>query len=286
MARRAALVLGAPLALLTAGALFGALGDIGARNAQVWALGGGGVFALAFALGSLSVHEVELATGSGEPFEPRFAALFVEGPGGAPPAWLGSWAWELPAGRFGATWRRLAMVGALALCLCVAIGASITQHLAAPATLAGAIGGLLAFMFSLRCHPLSSPTLRASPIRFSSLCLRLLRLPLILSSLVFVAPASAAVIAQPSAWTMPLSGAAGLLLLNSAYSIFGVYFMTAPKLAAFGFVSAVLYFAYRVLRIWSARDLRLCGGSRLSLAARGAQASPWLKRLRGRSRSG
>jgi hypothetical protein len=165
----------------------------------------------------------------------------------AAPAWLGVWACGLPAGAMRLTASLFVTSFLFVLAAALAIGASLARHQAAPAAVAGMIGGLIAFMVSLRCHPLGSPVLRTTPQGFMSIWLRLLRLPLVLSAVCFVAPASAAVIAEPSAWTTPIASGLCLLILNGAYAVFAGYFLNAPLIAALGFFLAVAYAGYEFL---------------------------------------
>jgi len=165
----------------------------------------------------------------------------------AAPAWLGAWACGLPAGKMRLTARLFVTSFLFVLAAALAIGASLARHQAAPAAVAGMIGGLIAFMVSLRCHPLGSPVLRTTPQGFVSVWLRLLRLPLVLSAVCFVAPASAAVIAEPSAWTTPIATGLCLLISNGVYAVFAGYFLNAPLTAALGFFFAVAYAGYESL---------------------------------------
>jgi hypothetical protein len=165
----------------------------------------------------------------------------------ATPAWLGVWACGLPAGTLRLTARLFATSFLFLLAAALAIGASLARHEAAPAAVAGMIGGLIAFMLSLRCHPLASPVLRTTPRGFTSTWLRLARLPLVLSAACFVGPASAAVIAEPSAWTTPIASGLCLLILNGVYAVFAGFFLNAPLLAALAFFIAVAYAGYESL---------------------------------------
>jgi hypothetical protein len=58
-------------------------------------------------------------------------------------------------------------------------------------------------------------------------------------------PASVAIAAEPSLWTMPVGGGVSLLLLDAAYAIFAAYFMTAPLAAAVSFVAVLSYAGYK-----------------------------------------
>jgi len=163
------------------------------------------------------------------------------------PAWIGAWAWALPAGRLAPTIRGITaavVFGGLAL---LAIAASLVRHQAAPAAMVGTFGGLALFMVSLRCRPLRSPVLRTAPVSFTRAWLRLIRLPILLSALFFTLPATTALAAQPSAWAMPLGGGLSLLVLNGSYAVFAAYFATAPFVAAVSFVAAVIYTQYESL---------------------------------------
>jgi hypothetical protein len=109
------------------------------------------------------------------------------------------------------------------------------------------IGGVGVFMLSLRCHPLGAPVLRAAPLSFTRAWARLLRLPMVLSVMFFILPASAALAAQPTVWAMPVGSGLGLLILNGIYAVFAAYFMTAPIVAAASFLAAIAYATYEYL---------------------------------------
>jgi hypothetical protein len=158
----------------------------------------------------------------------------------------------LPAGELRLTARLVATALFFVLAAALAIGASLARHQAAPAAVAATLGGLAAFMVGLRCHPLGSPVLRATPLTFVSAWLRLSGLPLVLSALCFVAPASAAVIAEPSAWAAPVASGLCLLILNRVYAVFAGFFLYAPSLAAFAFFVAVAYTAYESIEFGGA----------------------------------
>jgi hypothetical protein len=139
----------------------------------------------------------------------------------------------------------LAWVLLIGITASIAVATSFSRHAAAPAAIGGLAAALAAFMLSLRCRPLASPALRSLPLGFARAWLRLLRLPLLLSGLVFVLPAGAAVAAEPAAWMAPVHAGLGLLLLNAIYTVFAAYFLMAPLVAALGFFAALLYAEYQ-----------------------------------------
>ncbi len=102
-------------------------------------------------------------------------------------------------------------------------------------------------MLTARFHPLRSPVLRASALRFGRAWLALMRLPLALSVAFFALTAIPAYAAEPGAWQAPVAGALGLVLLNGIYAVFAAFFATAPKLAALAFVAALALTAYESL---------------------------------------
>ena len=71
----------------------------------------------------------------------------------------------------------------------------------------------------------------------------------VLSAACFVGPASAAVIAEPSAWTTPIASGLCLLILNWVYAVFAGFFLNAPLLAALAFFIAVAYAGYESLEL-------------------------------------
>ncbi|MBZ9683558.1 MULTISPECIES: hypothetical protein [unclassified Mesorhizobium] len=163
------------------------------------------------------------------------------------PAWLSSWAWGLPAGHVRPSWRLVGAAIVFGVVAALSAAISLVHHDAVPAATAGLTGGLAVFMLSARFHPLGSPVLRTAPLGFTRAWLRLARLPLQLSVAFFLLPAGAAVAAEPSAWTTPVASGIWLLALNGAYSVFAAYFMTAPFVAAFSFLSAIAYTSYESL---------------------------------------
>ena len=175
------------------------------------------------------------------------------------PRWLGTWAWNLPAGRLLPS-LRLAAIGATLL-IATALGAAIglARHAAGPVALAGLAGGLSVFMLTLRMRPLGSPVLRAAPVSFTRVWLRLARLPLVLSAAFFMLPAGAALAAEPAAWPLPVASGLWLMVLNAIYMAFAAYFMTAPLVAATAFVAAVAYTGYESLEYGRTVVLGLAG---------------------------
>ncbi|RUU07207.1 hypothetical protein EOD10_32785, partial [Mesorhizobium sp. M7A.T.Ca.TU.009.01.3.2] len=163
------------------------------------------------------------------------------------PAWLSSWAWDLPAGRIVLSWRLVGAAILFGFATVVAASISFVRHDAVPAAMAGLTGGLLVFMLSARFHPLDSPVLRTAPLGFTRAWLRLARLPLQLSVAYFLLPAVAALAAEPSAWALPLASGFWLLALNGAYAVFAAYFMTSPFVAALSFLGTIAYTSYESL---------------------------------------
>jgi hypothetical protein len=102
-------------------------------------------------------------------------------------------------------------------------------------------------MLTLRYYPLGSPVLRTAPLTFSKAWFRILRLPLLLSMAFFTLPASAAVAAEPSAWTTPLTGGATMLILSGSYAVFAAHFMAAPFVAALSFFAALTLALYEYI---------------------------------------
>jgi hypothetical protein len=165
----------------------------------------------------------------------------------AKPAWLGSWAWNLRAGAISPSWRLVVASIAASLGALIAAAASLIRHDAVPAAATGLVGGVAVFMLALRYRPLGSPVLRTAPVRFERVWLRLLWLPLQLSAAFFVLPAGAALAAEPSSWPLPVASGFLLLVLNGTYAVFAAYFMSAPLLAAFSFLTAIAYASYESL---------------------------------------
>jgi len=253
MAAVAALSIGAPFVLLAGVVVSSACLLVDKPYAAAWGFGVGVTFAAGFVAGlfpRLFVANSDAPNDLSTPFAnaaKSIPVLWLDKFDCAAPRWLGVWACGLPAGKMRLTGRLLATSFLFVLAAALAIGASLARHQAAPAAAAATIGGLIAFMVSLRCHPLGSPVLRTTPLTFQSACLRLSRLPLVLSAVCFVAPASAAVIAEPSAWTTPVASGLGLLILNGLYAIFAGFFTNAPHLAALAFFIAVAYTGYESL---------------------------------------
>ncbi len=253
MAAVAALSIGAPFVALAGVVIGSACLLVDKPYAAAWGFGAG----MSCAAGAVSALFLQLFVANNDapddlstPF--ANAAKSIPAPwlamfDCAAPAWLGAWACGLPAGKMRLTARLFVTSFLFVLAAALAIGASLARHQAAPAAVAGMIGGLIAFMISLRCHPLGSPVLRTTPQGFMSVWLRLLRLPLVLSAVCFVAPASAAVIAEPSAWTTPAASGLCLLMLNGAYAVFAGFFLNAPLVAALSFFIALAYAGYEFL---------------------------------------
>lgn len=162
----------------------------------------------------------------------------------ARPTWVGAWAWNLRAGAVKPSWRLFGIGMAIGLAVLISAAGGLVHHQAAPGAIAGLAGGLAIFMLALRYHPLGSPVLRTAPIGFVRVWLRLLWLPLQFSAAFFLLPAGAALAAEPSSWSLLAASGVWLLMLNVAYAVFASYFMTAPLLAAFSFLSAIAYAAY------------------------------------------
>lgn len=250
-ARLAAHVLSAPLTALD-GTLVLALALLVGRPAPaLWWLGATVISGIAFAA---AVHlrvsrppapDVENHSDAGEDaIAPSTAVVLIDR---RRPAWLGSWAWNLPSGRVHLTARRVFLAALLGLAGSGAVIASFVRQTASAGIVAGLLGGLGLFMLTARFHPLRSPVLRASALRFGRAWLALMRLPLALSAAFFALTAIPAYAAEPGAWEAPVAGAIGLVLLNGIYAVFAAFFATAPKLAAFAFVAALALTAYESL---------------------------------------
>jgi hypothetical protein len=215
---------------------------------SAWGAGAAAFFSLGFGSGLVSSlligfrddANVILPQGRWKSFRLPWLGRVVR----AGPAWLGSWALNLPAGRVRLTWRLLAVSFALGFAAYLSAGACLARHQAAPAAIGGALGGFAVFMLSLRCHPLGSPVLRTAPLSFTRAWLRLLRLPLLLSALFFALPASVALAAEPSAWIAPAAGALWLAALSGTYAVLAAYFLRTPLVAALSFFAAIAYAIY------------------------------------------
>ena len=155
------------------------------------------------------------------------------------PARLGQWSLSLVSKRL-----VLSMGAVLFVIAAIASGASLSQGHAAPAVLAGLAGGFLLFMLTLRCDPLASPALRATPLGFFSAWSALLRFPLALAAGFYAGPAAAAAIAEPHALAIPVGAAFILLALCAGYAVFAAFYGRRPMLAGFSYLSALLYTAY------------------------------------------
>jgi len=215
--------------------------------AAAWGVAGAILFSLGAAAGlwlRLSLAPVARPVGHRDPRK-TFAVPGLAWADGARPRWLGSWAADLRAGRIRLSAGLIFGVAALSLATLLAGGAGLAQHHAAPAAIAGVVGGLAVFMLALRCHPLGSPVLRAAPISYLRAWAGLLRLPLIASLLYFAMPACLAVAASPSSWQMPAGGGLCLLVLDAAYAVFAGFFFTAPLLAAISFIAVLSYAVYK-----------------------------------------
>jgi hypothetical protein len=245
----AALIMGLPVAVAGILVTAGVCVIVGKPGAFFWSAVAGLVFALGFIAGlamrlHFSFRRDEFAPSVHVPGRPgvRFPVLAMLD--GAGLAWFGAWAWAFPAGRVRPGIKILLGVFILGCGVFLSIGAAFSRHQAVPAAMVAVIGGIAVFMLCLRCHPLGSPILRTAPIGFASAWFRLLRIPLLLSTLFFAVPATAAVAAEPGAWTIPVGGGLGLLVLNAAYGVFAAYFLTSPLAAVVSFVSALAYCNY------------------------------------------
>jgi hypothetical protein len=247
MAAVAAVALGAVLAATLGGTVFLACVQIEKPFPLGWAIGSAALFGAGFAaaaawriLRSTGQDRADITQTSGA----ARRSLRLGPIDRARPAWIGLWAWKIPAGDIRRSGQLIAAVVIFTLSVLLAAGASLAQRQAEPAALAALVIGFIVFMLTLRYHPLGSPVLRTAPIGFTRAWLRLMRLPLLLSAAVFVLPASAALAAEPSAWALPVAGGFWLLVLNLAYAAFAAYFMKTPFLAAFSFLAALGYGFY------------------------------------------
>jgi hypothetical protein len=225
---------------------------VGKPHALAWALSFGVSFAIGLSAAILMRTRFsptaadEMSAGSVDTLPRRNLLLKLDRFDRRTPAWLASWAWNLRGG-IRLSWGLALASAAMGLVALIAGATSFAHHSAAPATVAGLVGGIALFMLVLRCHPLGSPVLRTAPIGFTRLWLRLLWLPLQLSVAFFLLPAGAALAAEPASWPMPIAGGLWLLILNGTYAVFAAYFMTSPWLAAFSFLSAIAYTSYESL---------------------------------------
>jgi len=251
MAAVAACALGVPLAFIAAAAVGIGCFVIAKPLAPAWGLGAvmlfGAGFGAAAVLRLRSARDLVLSDSADPVSDPGGRKPWLGAFDRSTPAWLSSWAWDLPAGRVRLSWRLAGAAILFGLAAVVAGSISLARHDAVPAAMAGLTGGLLVFMLSARFHPLGSPVLRTAPLGFVRAWLRLARLPLQLSLAFFLLPAGAALAAEPSAWAMPLASGFWLLALNGAYAVFAAYFMTAPFVAALSFLSAIAYASYETL---------------------------------------
>ncbi|QKC95958.1 hypothetical protein [Mesorhizobium sp. NZP2298] len=251
MAAVAASALGVPIAFIVAVAAGLGCFVIAKPLASVWGVGAAMLFGTGFgAAAGLRLRSARdlIHSGNTEPAGDRGGRKPSLGAfDRSTPAWLSSWAWDLPAGRVRLSWRLMGAAMLLGLVAVVAASISFVRHDAVPAAMAGLAGGVLVFMLSARFHPLGSPVLRTAPLGFVRAWLRLARLPLQLSLAFFLLPAGAALAAEPSAWAMPIASGFWLLALNGAYAVFAAYFMSAPFVAALSFLSAIAYTSYESL---------------------------------------
>jgi MFS family permease len=222
--RRMVITAVAWLAAATGAAMGAAIGLAAVYVHKPFAAAWGVAAALLFSLGAafglwlrLSLTPAARPVGHRHPRK-SFAIPGLAWADGARPRWLGSWAADLRGGRLRITAALTFSLAALLPATLLTGGAGLAQHHAAPASIAGVVGGLAVFMLALRCHPLGSPVLRAAPIPYFRAWARLLRLPLIASLLYFAMPACLAVAASPSSWQMPAGGGLCLLALNAAYA--------------------------------------------------------------------
>ncbi|QJP15695.1 hypothetical protein G3545_19770 [Starkeya sp. ORNL1] len=245
MAAVAAATFGIPLAAMLGGTVFLACMLIEKPDPLKWAIGSAALFAAG--LFAAATWRVLRSAGQDHPQRRDGGtrrSLRLGSIDRARPAWIGIWAWKIPAGDIRRSGQLIAAIIIFTLSVLLAAGASLAQRQAAPAALAALVIGFIVFMLTLRYHPLGSPVLRTAPIGFTRAWLRLMRLPLLLSAAVFVLPASAALAAEPAAWALPVAGGFWLLVLNLAYAAFAAHFMKTPFLAAFSFIAALGYSFY------------------------------------------
>jgi hypothetical protein len=249
MAATVAWAAAAPPAAIVAAAVAGACAAVHKPDAVVWVCAATTAFLLGFAVAAGLAIRRGLRDGFGpetirlnRPGRAHIALPRVLDAGR--PAWIAAWAWRLQAGRLAisAPMAIAALLGAPIVVL--AVGASVAQHRAVPATLAAVTAGFVAFAASLRFHPLASPVLRSAPITFARTWFRLMGLPLALSAIVYAAPAGAAVLAEPSQWAAPIGGGAWMLATEGAYGVFAAFFATSPALAMVAFAAALALSAY------------------------------------------
>jgi hypothetical protein len=132
----------------------------------------------------------------------------------AVPRWIGRWAMDNRGG--------LRASGDIALLLAAAPLVAVTslvQGKAAPVLIFGAIGGHVAFVFTLRSHPLASAILRCSPLKFVVAWAGVVRLPLAISFGYFVPLALVGLVADPAHWSLMVACTLALLTANGMYSL-------------------------------------------------------------------
>ncbi len=251
MVARATLAI-ALVAALAVGLALGLCGVVvGKHHAVIWGVAASAWFFLGAVFGLLARMQFlgpERQLRYGATRQRRFPVPGLTCVDGARPAWLGSWACGLEAGRLRITAFMAASLAVLVPMDILSGGASLAEHQAAPAAIDSVITGLAVFMLSLRCQPLDSPVLRSAPLRFMRCWLGVMRLPLVLSAIFFAMPAGAAIAAEPHSWAVPVGGGFSLLLLDGAYAVFAAYFMMTPFVAAISFILVLSYAAYKWLQ--------------------------------------
>jgi hypothetical protein len=110
--------------------------------------------------------------------------------------------------------------------------ASLAQGKAAPASIAGAVGGHVAFVATLRGHPLASVVLRVSPLQFAVALAGVVRLPLAISLMYFAPLALIALAADPAHWSLIVACALALLTANGMYALLLANVPLFPGLAS------------------------------------------------------
>ncbi len=247
MALVATLALGLPVAIVD-GALVAAISAAAKQTAPL-AWGFGATVVAICSLGAMAVLRLRQSphTHGGSAIETGAAGWSIRLVDARTPRWLGSWAAGHVGGRIRPTLSRVFAVLFLGGAAMLLATASIVHGSATPAVAGGVIGGLAIFMATLSCRPLLSPVLRASALTFGRAVRGLARLPLLLSLVFFSALAAPAYAADPSMATVPLTGGAGLLVLNGIYTAFAAFFAHSRRLAALAFFAALGLTAYETL---------------------------------------
>ena len=151
------------------------------------------------------------------------------------PTHAGRWAMAGRTRFIGLIWllSLLALIPAL-------VAASLVQHQATIALVIAAAGANAIFILALRCHPLQSAALRATPLNYTRAAAAMCRAPLAFSLAWLALAALAPLAAGGPAWKTLPATIAGLLLLNALYAATALARPAAP-FQAFLLYAAALY---------------------------------------------